>query len=217
MQNMYVEKHNEIIAQKVVNNLQKRFFEAFYVKTKEDALQKAAELIPKTDIIAWGGSVSVEETGLLSYITTNNYKYIDRDSAKSQEQKVFLLKKSMLADTYIMGTNAISYEGELVNTDANGNRTAALMFGPRNVIVIAGVNKLVPTLEEAVQRVKNIAAPVNMQRISDKTGRQTPCLTTGKCQNCISEDSICAHTVITRLCIPKGRIKVILVGEPLGF
>ena len=217
MQNTYVVKHNEIIAQKLIKNLQKRFFESYFVNTKEEALEKAIELIPKTDIISWGGSVSVEEIGLIDYITKNNYKYIDRSSAKSAEQRMFLLKKAMLSDTYLMGTNAISYDGELVNIDANGNRTAALMFGPRNVVIIAGLNKAVPTLEEAMTRAKKTAAPVNMQRIAEKSGRQTPCLVTGECMNCISPDSICSHTVITRLCNPAGRIKIILVNENLGF
>ena len=216
-QNIYVAKRNEIIAQKVIENLRKRFFEAYYVQTKEDALNKALELIPKTDTIAWGGSTSVTEVGLIEYITSNNFKVIDRDSAKSPEQRLYILKKSLLADTYLMGTNAITINGELVNIDAMGNRTAALMFGPRNVIIIAGLNKVTNDLDSAIERARNTAAPINIQRIAARSDRQTPCLTTGKCANCISKDSICSHIVVTRLCNPANRIKIILTNENLGF
>lgn len=216
-ENLYVAKRNEIIAKKVIENLRKRFFEAYYVQTKEDALNKALELIPKTDTIAWGGSTSVTEIGLLDYIKTNNYKVIDRDSAKSQEQRLYILKKSLLADTYLMGTNAITMQGELVNIDAIGNRTAALMFGPRNVIIIAGLNKITDDLESAIVRARNTAAPINIQRIAARSDRQTPCMTTGKCSDCISKDSICSHIIVTRLCNPENRIKIILTNENLGF
>jgi L-lactate utilization protein LutB len=216
-QNIYVAKHNEIIAQKVIEKFKKRFFEAYYVKTKEDALNKAIELIPKSDTIAWGGSVSVSEIGLIDYITTNNYKVIDRDSAKSPEQRLYILKKSLLADTYLMGCNAITINGELVNIDAIGNRVSALMFGPRNVIVVAGLNKISEDLESAIVRARNTAAPTNMQRIAARSDKQAPCLNSGKCHDCISKDSICSHIVVTRLCNPESRIKIILVDEPLGF
>jgi L-lactate utilization protein LutB len=216
-QNIYLAKRNEIIAQKVIDKLKKRFFEAYYVKTKEEALNKAIELIPKSDTIAWGGSVSINEIGLIEYITTNNYKVIDRDTAKSPEQRLYILKKSLLADTYLMGCNALSIDGELVNIDAIGNRVAALMFGPRNVIVVVGLNKITENLESAIVRARNTAAPTNMQRIAARSDKITPCLKTGGCHDCISKDSICSHIVVTRLCNPESRIKVILVDEPLGF
>ena len=120
--NNYTKKRNEIYAKKVIENLRKRYFEAYYVQTKEEALKKAIELIPKTDTISWGGSVTMEETGIIGYLKSNDYKIIDRDCAKSAEERTLLLKKALLADTYIMGTNAITKKGELVNIDAIGNR-----------------------------------------------------------------------------------------------
>ena len=112
-----------------------------------------------------------------------------------------------------MSTNAITLDGQLVNTDGTGNRVAALIYGPENVIIIAGMNKVAATLEEAESRVKNIASPPNAIRLD----RNTPCALTGSCHDCFSEGCICSHTVITRRSAIKGRIKLILVGEELGY
>ena len=217
MQNEYMIKRNNILGEKVAANLKKRFFDAYYVETKEDALKKAIELIPKTDIISWGGSVSVSEIGLTDYIIANNYNVINRDEAKTPDDRINFLKKALFCDTYLMGTNALTKDGELVNIDCIGNRAAALIFGPKSVIIIAGINKVCGSVEEAVNRARNVAAPVNMQRISAKSGKQTPCCKTAECMNCISKESICSHIVITRLCNPENRIKIILTGETLGF
>ena len=116
-----------------------------------------------------------------------------------------------------MGTNAISEDGELVNIDCVGNRTAALMFGPKSVIIIVSVSKIMPNLDEAIKRARHYSAPINIQRVAGNGQRQTPCFTTGCCSDCTSKDSICSHIVTTRLCNPEKRIKVIIVGEDLGF
>ncbi len=216
-ENIHLKQRNKILAERVIENLQKRFFDAYYAETKEDALKKAIELIPKTDIISWGGSVSISEIGLMDYILNNNYKVINRDSAKSKEEKFDLLKQALTCDTYLMGTNAISADGELVNIDCIGNRTAALMFGPKSVIIIAGVNKIAPTVEDAIKRARTYVAPINIQRVASIDGRQTPCYKTGSCFDCKSPDSICSHIVVTRLCNPQKRIKIILTNETLGF
>ncbi len=215
--NAYFRERNKKLGEKVVEELNKRNFEAYYVDTKKDALKKAIELIPKTDVISWGGSMTVSESGLLDYILKNDYKVINRDKAKNQEEKTALLKKALLCDTYLMGTNAISQSGELVNIDKTGNRTAALMFGPKSVLIIAGVNKVMPTLADAINRARNYAAPINMQRIAGNAQKKTPCFLTGHCHDCKSPDSICSHIVVTRLCTPAKRIKIILTGEILGF
>lgn len=216
-QNIYLKQRNRFLAEKVISNLQKRFFDAYYAETKEEALAKAIELIPSSDVISWGGSVSIEQVELLDYVLNNNFKVINRDLAKSQEEKNNLLRQAMMCDTYLMGSNAISEDGQLVNIDCVGNRTAALMFGPKSVIIIAGMNKIAPTVEEAIKRVRNYAAPVNIQRVSANKERQTPCFSTGTCLDCKSADSICSHIVVTRLCNPKKRIKIILTNDNLGF
>lgn len=217
IQNAYINSRNKKIGEKTVNALKKRFFDAYYTDTKEEALQKAIELIPHNDTIAWGGSMSIVQSGLIDYVLKNNYKVINRDIASNPDEKIELLKKSLLCDTYLMGTNAISQDGELVNVDSNGNRTAALMFGPKSVIIITSIKKIMPTLEDAIKRARTLAAPINMHRIAGQNQRQTPCFATGSCQNCISKDSICSHVVVTRLCNPHKRIKVIITGEDIGF
>ncbi len=216
-QNIYITKRNNILGNKIVSNFRKRFFDAYYVQNRTEALKKAIELIPMTDTVSWGGSVSVKDSGLIDYVLNNNYKVINRDTAKTKEEKFSLLRQALLCDTYIMGTNAITEDGELINVDCIGNRIGALMFGPKSVIVIVGMNKVCKNIEEAVKRARNTAAPINMQRIAENSERMTPCCKTGECHNCVSKDSICSHIVITRLCNPENRIKIILVGEPLGF
>lgn len=197
----------------VVKNLQRRGFDAYYCADKKAALAKALELIPETDVVAWGGSVTLAEVGLLDAVKKRN-PVIDRDTAKNAEEKIELMRKALLCDTFIMSSNAITSDGQLINIDGNGNRVAALIFGPKQVVVIAGVNKIAGSFEAAMDRARNIAAPVNAQRFA---GLATPCAKTGLCADCQSPDSICAQFVVTRRCRTKGRIKVILVGESLGF
>lgn len=208
---------NKKLCDKLIKNLKKRHFEAFYAENGTKALETALGLIPKDETVSWGGSVSLSQIGLIEYLKNNDYNVINRDLAKNPEEKYALLTKALTAFTYLTGTNAITDEGELVNVDCIGNRVAALMFGPKNVIVIIGVNKITHSLEEAIKRARNVAAPTNMQRITSISGKQTPCLTDGVCHDCLSTDSICSNIVVTRLCNPLGRIKVIVVNEDLGF
>ena len=203
----------DLLGAKVLENLQKRHFDAYYCETKEDALKKAIELIPKEDVVSWGGSVSIDEIGLLDYVK-KNYKVIDRDTAKSPEERVDLMRQSLLSDTFLMSTNAMTEDGVLVNIDGNGNRVAALCYGPKSVVMIVGINKVCKTLDDAVSRARNIAAPINIQRFKDL---KTPCYLKGSCANCKSTESICNQVVITRMSRPVSKIKIVLVGEELGF
>lgn len=206
-------QRNELLGSTLVSRLKRRGFEAYYCAAKEAALRQALSLIPAGDTVSWGGSVSIDEIGLLAAVK-QQYKVIDRDTAKTPEERVQLMRQALLCDTFLMSSNAVSTDGQLVNIDGNGNRCAALLYGPRQVIMIVGLNKVVGSLEAALSRARNIAAPINVQRFS---GVNTPCAKTGACADCQSADSICAQIVITRCCKPAGRIKVILVGEPLGF
>lgn len=204
---------HEKLGKQVVKNLKDRHFEAFYCNSCEEALTLALSLIPESDIVAWGGSATTAKIGLIE-VVQENFQTINRDIATSPAEKMHLMRRSLLADTYITGTNAISEDGQLVNIDGIGNRVAAMTFGPKNVIIVAGMNKVVKTIEDAVSRARTYAAPVNAQRFPDLS---TPCLKTGSCANCKSKDSICSFISITRLCKPAGRIKVILIGENLGY
>ena len=197
----------------VAKALQKRHFEAWYYQTKEEAVEQALSLIPERSSISWGGSNSIVEVGLKAKIQNGKYTLIDRDTATSPEERIEIMRHALLCDTFLMSANAISEDGQLFNVDANGNRVAALMYGPKQVIVIAGVNKIAHTAEDALVRARTIAAPINVTRF----GPQTPCQATGSCGDCTTIESLCAQIVQTRLCRPAGRIKVILVGEKLGF
>jgi len=217
MQNTNIFKRNELLAKNVINSLIKRNFNAFYCKDKESANKKILELISKEDVISWGGSITLDELGIKKYLDENEYKTIDRDKATSNIEREELTFKSLSSDVFLMSANAISQNGEIVNIDGLGNRVAALCFGPKKVIIVAGVNKITTNLETALDRAKNYAAPINAQRINSLHEIKTPCTISGCCMDCKAQTSICVQTLITRISRPKGRINVILVNEDLGF
>ena len=157
--------------------------------------------------------MSVIECGLMDAIHQKNYDLIDRDTAKTPEEAREMYAKQVMADYYLMSTNAITMNGELVNIDGRANRVSCLCWGPQNVIIIAGMNKVATDVEDAIKRVRNIAAPANTVRLN----RNTPCAQTGKCGDCYSPDCICSQVLVTRRSSTPNRIKVILVGEELGY
>jgi hypothetical protein len=202
---------------KVVKALQGRQFEAWYFSDAAEAVEKVFSLIPKTDTVSWGGSLTTTGTtglNLTEIAVEKGYKVIDRDKAASPAERWELMRQALLCDTYLAGTNALTEDGQLVNVDGNGNRVAAMTFGPKQVIVVIGMNKVRKTLKDAIARARNIAAPANTQRFPNA---KTPCNETGACADCSSPDSICSFIVHTRLCKPAGRIKVILIGKDLGL
>lgn len=207
------QKYYEKRAQVLVKNLGSRHFEAYYCETKEAALAKALELIPEGASIGWGGALSAQQIGLLDALKTDAYRAIDRDKATTPAEREQAQRNCLLADWFVTGANALSLDGQMVNIDGNGNRVAAIVYGPENVIVIAGMNKVVDTLDAAITRARTVAAPMNKQRFA----LQTPCEVTGSCADCKSDGCICNQILITRNCKPAGRIKMILVGEELGF
>ncbi len=203
-------KYYEKRAQILIRNLQSRQFDAYYCENREQALNKALELIPKGSVIGWGGATSAQQIGLLDAVHSEDYRCIDRDLV---EDRVQAMRECLLSDVFITGANAVSLNGEMVNIDGMGNRVAAICYGPKSVIVIAGMNKVADTLEDAICRARTVAAPMNKQRFQ----AETPCLVTGTCADCRVPGCICNQIVITRNCRPAGRIKIILVGEELGF
>ena len=201
------------LAEKLIPNLEKRNFEAYYCDNKKEALDKAISLIDKNGTISWGGSKTLKDINLIEVLKENDYKLIDRDSASTPEERNELMKQGLTANTFLTSSNAITEDGILVNIDGNGNRVAAMCYGPDSVIVIAGMNKLCETVEAAVDRVHNVAAVKNAERFGlTKTG-----CSKGKCVNCLSDECMCSYVVKTRRSKVKGRIKIILVGEELGF
>lgn len=198
---------------KVAEALNKRYFEAYYCSDRAAALEKILELIPQDHVVSWGGTATVDELGVKDALRQRGQAVIDRDTAKDAQERQQMLKQALTCDTFLMGSNAISADGQLVNIDGTGNRVAALCFGPDQVIVVAGMNKVAGDLDGAMRRAREVAAPMNAQRFPLKT----PCVANGLCGDCKGPDSICAQIVTTRLCKPAGRIKVVLVGEDLGF
>lgn len=205
---MYYDKRGEIM----VKNLTSHGFEAYYCEDKEAALAKALELIPKGATVGWGGAMSAQQIGLLDAMNEGEYNAIDRDKAPNMEEREKAMRACLQADYFITGANALSIDGQMVNIDGMGNRVAAIVYGPKYVVVIAGMNKVGDSLEAAVVRARTVAAPANKQRFP----LQTPCAVTGVCGNCKTE-GICNQMLITRNSKPISRIKVILVGEDLGL
>lgn len=206
---MYYEKR----AQVLVKNLKSRNFEAYYCPTSEDALEKALELIPTGSVVGWGGATSAQQIGLLDVLKTGDYREIDRDKAATPEERQQMMRQCLISDVFVTGANALSLDGEMVNIDGIGNRVASIVYGPRSVVVIVGMNKVADTLEDAVVRARNVAAPINKQRFAG----ESPCMVTGTCADCKSEGCICNQILVTRRSNPAGRIKFIIVGEELGF
>lgn len=207
-------KRNRILAPNLIKALEARNMEAVYAETAEDALKIALDTIPEGSKVGWGGVTSAYQIGLIDAIRNGNYTALDRDAATTPAEKV-RLQKEMLYDCnyFIASVNGMSENGVFVNVDGNSNRVAAICCGPDHVLLIVGMNKVCHTEEDAYQRAKYIAAPINAQRF----GLDTPCAKFGKCMDCQHEQCICCNIVITRFSRHKGRIKVVLVNEDLGF
>lgn len=209
-----MKKRYDALGPVVVAALKKRHFNAVYCESLEAARAYVISGIPRGHVVSWGGSVTLQQLALQESVRKAGYAVIDRDTGETPEARQALMREALGCDTFLMSANAISEDGVLVNIDGNGNRVAALIFGPKQVFVIAGMNKVVRRAEDAFERARSLAAPANAQRFPDIT---TPCASTGACYNCMQRDSICAQMVITRLCRPAGRIHVVLVGAHLGL
>lgn len=209
----YIAERNQMAADMVIAALKRRHIEGVYAENKETALAAALAMIPEGSSVGWGGSASIEEIGLKQAVKEGPYSVIDRDTAKDAEERKQLERQCFFTDYYLMGTNAITEDGILVNLDGRGPRVAALCYGPNHVIVIAGMNKLVSDVEAAVKRVRHTAAPINALRFPG----ESPCRKGGLCKNCLQPSCICSQLIITRNSMDPNRIKVILVGEDLGY
>ena len=200
-------------AQTIIAKLKMRKMEGYYCSDKESAKKKVLELIgADKKLVTYGGSMTLDEIGIKEAVEAAGHDLLKREQYTTPEEKQQCYMKQVMSDVYLMSTNAITLDGELINIDGAGNRAACLIFGPKEVIIVAGMNKVVTNVEEGINRVRNFAAPPNTVRLSCNT----PCSKTGQCGNCLT-DTICCQTVITRASRIPGRIKVILVGEELGY
>ncbi len=200
-------------AESIIKNLAKRNIEGCYCETAAECTQAILKEIPKGNTVSWGGSESIKEIGLMDAIHNGDYELIDRTAAKTPEESRQLYAKTVMADYYLMSSNAITLDGELINIDGNGNRVACLIQGPSHVILVIGMNKVVTDVKSGIARVRNTASPANAIRL----GRNLPCAATGVCHDCLSPECFCNQIVITRRSGHTGRIKVYLIAEDLGY
>ena len=208
------EKRNLLMGERLVKNLERRHFEAHYCATQQEAVTLVNGLIASGSTVTWGGSMSIRHMGLVDALhAREDLHLLDRDRAESREQAQEMYRQAFAADVYLTSANAISEDGEVVNIDGNGNRVAAITWGPKRVIMVVGVNKVAQDLDAAIKRARSVAAPTNAQRF-DIT---TPCKTDGRCHNCNAVDCICNYIHIMRNSYPAGRHIVVVVGEPLGY
>ena len=204
----------EIQVQEVITALRKRQMEGAFVPNKEEALKTVLSLIPEGSKVGYGGSLTLDELGIKEALKKGNYQLIDRGRPGISEEELFSLRReSLLTDVFLCSTNALTRDGKMVNIDGSGNRLAALTFGPKKVIVVAGINKIVDDVERGLERVRNYTAPLHARR----RGWDLPCAKTGRCVDCRSPRRICCTVTVTEYQREKGRITVILVGETLGI
>ena len=207
------ELRNERLAQTIIKNLKRRHIEGFYCPTGADAVNKVVELIEDGSSVTWGGTMTVRDLGIPEALKRRGtLEVIDRDLATTAEEKQSMYQRAFSTDVYLSSANAISEDGVIVNIDGNGNRVAAITWGPKKVIFVIGLNKVAQTVEAALARARSTASPVNAARFDIKT----PCQTDGVCHNCNSADSICNYVHFLRNS-PRGRHQVVLVGEDLGY
>ena len=207
--------------EKVMENLKQNNMAAYFVESANDAVQLVESLLTEGETISCGGSVTLAESGVFALMQSGKYNFLDRSRANGPEEIGEIYRRTFYADTFLTSANALTESGELVNVDGNCNRVNAITFGPKSVIVVVGVNKIVEDVTAGFKRVKTVAAPKNALRL----GCKTPCATLGHCikpdspitEGCQSPDRMCACYVVCGRQRIKDRIKVIIVNEELGY
>lgn len=198
----------------MIKNLKRRNIQAWYCPTGEEAAKMVSELIEDGSTVTWGGSRTIRDLGIPDILRERGtLNVLDRDLAEDREEQLRIYRQAFSADAYLTSANAISEDGVIVNVDGNGNRIAAISWGPKRVIFVIGLNKVAQTLEAAISRARGTASPINAQRFDIKT----PCNIDGTCHDCNSPDSICSYIHLLRNCRNEGRHVVVLVGENLGY
>ena len=198
----------------LIKTFAQKNIEIIPVKDSEEACNKILEKIPLKSKVGHGGSATLKDIGILDKIRIKDYIFYDRTKIEKYTPDFNELNlKAQHADYYLSGSNAVTKDGKIVNKDRTGNRVSSLIFGPKNVIIVVGKNKLVDNLEKALERIENIAAPMNAKRI----GAKTPCTTTGKCSDCFSPERLCCYTVTIDRQFKPDRMTIILINEDLGY
>ena len=209
---------NEQKILRTIEALNKNNMNGYLVNTKEELIEKikelVKELVKENSTVSCGGSMSLFETGIIDHLRSGRYNFLDRyKEGLSREEITKLFKESFFADAYFASSNAVTEDGKLYNVDGNGNRVAAMLFGPEKVILVVGVNKIVKNIDEAVIRNKEISAPTNAKRLN----KMTPCTKVGYCMDCKSNDKICREFTVISSQVNKDRIHVIFMNENIGY
>lgn len=194
--------------------LERNNYDVYVLESAKDLTDLLGELIEEGSTVSMGGSMTLNYNGVIEFLRKGNYNFLDRaKEGLTPEDINRIYRETFFADYYLTSSNAITENGELVNLDGNGNRVAAMIYGPKKVVVVAGYNKIVKDIDEAYTRVRDYASPINAKRLN----RSTPCVKTGECMDCASDARICNHLVLTYRQNVKGRGIVVLVKEELGY
>ncbi|MBE6053904.1 MAG: lactate utilization protein [Clostridium sartagoforme] len=205
---------NEQRILRTIEELNKNNMNGYLVNTNEELIEKIKELVEENSTVACGGSMSLFETGVIDHLRSGRYKFLDRyEEGLSKEEVTRIFKESFFADAYFASSNAVTEDGKLYNVDGNGNRVAAMLFGPEKVILIVGVNKIVKNIDEAIKRNREISAPANAKRLN----KITPCTKVGYCMDCKGKDTICREFTVISSQGNKERIHVIFMNEEIGY
>ena len=205
---------NEVKINRTLEALRKNNMEGFFINTHEELISKIEELVEPNSKVSFGGSVTLFETKVMQHLRSGRYELLDRyKEGLTQEEIKKIFRESFFCDAYFTSTNAITEEGELYNVDGNGNRVAAMLFGPEKVILVVGVNKIVKNIDEAVIRNREISAPANAKRLN----KMTPCTKVGYCVDCKGSDKICREFTVISSQGNKDRIHVIFINDNIGY
>lgn len=202
------------MSEALLNALTRRGYEAYFCENSQSAKEKVLSLIPENVTVSWGGTLTLEDMGVLDAVRKGNYNVIDRDMATTPEERTKMIKASLTADVFLSSVNAISEDGVMVNIDGLGNRISAIAYGAESVILVIGMNKVCRNAEDAKLRARTYAAPNNGLRLGLNN---LPCVKTGLCADCLAPECMCSQIVEMRTCRIPNRIKVVLVGEDLGL
>lgn len=205
---------NEMKINRTIEALKKNNMNGYYAKNRDEVIELIKDIVKEGSKVAVGGSETLSELGILEHLRSGRYDFLDRyKEGLTREEVTNIFKQSFLADAYLSSCNAITENGELYNVDGNGNRVAAILYGPDKVIVICGINKIVKDVDEAIKRNREISAPMNAKRLNKKT----PCTKVGYCMNCNSPERICNEYTLIKKQRSSERMYVIFLNENLGY
>nr|WP_122640522.1 lactate utilization protein [Romboutsia sp. Marseille-P6047] len=205
---------NQKKIERTIKALEKNNMSGYFAKDEKELFNIIEGLLKEGDLVACGGSMSLFNTKIIDYLKNGKYNFLDRHNSNLKPEDVKeIYRKSFFADAYFASTNAITENGELYNVDGNGNRVAAMLYGPDKVILIVGVNKIVKDVQEAINRNKYVCAPANAKRL----GTRTPCQATGVCMDCSSPERICCEYTLIKKQRTAGRMHVIFINENIGY